>query len=270
MTQILYAETDVLCILLLILVFSKSKLGTALQSQLFLFKTVLVSNCILFLVDILWIYVESSTQNIGATLNWFVNMAFYVLSGLVSYLWFLYSETVQNSNLVSTKKNKILCAIPMILLMILTITSVKTRLIFYVDDYNLYQRGSLYLLQVGVSWGYVLFTAIKAWILAKKTKNYYKRKELSTLDNFAIVPVTCGMIQIFFPYIPIFSVGTTFGCMFIFITMQENMISLDALTGLNNRNKLMQHLTDCINHYNPKMNLYLIMMDLDRSFQDKC
>ncbi len=263
MIPIFYSEINVLCIVLLLLIFVKLRTGTALQIRKHLFRIVLLTNCFFFTLDIVWVFIDCNSLKIGIGLNWIINILYYITSGVVCYYWFLYSENVQRSRLVKDFRCRILCAVPVIILTILTLASVKYKWLFYIDDENAYHRGKYYFIQLIGTWGYILFTAAKAWIKSLRSSNYFKKKEYRTLGDYVIASFICGMIQLFVPGISLICAGTTFGCLYVFISMQDQMIFLDALTGLNNRNKLMQHLSDTISHSDDRKQLYLVMMDLD-------
>lgn len=247
----------------LLLIFAKVKTGNFTQQRQQLFRRVLLSNCIFFALDALWIFVNSPEFTSGIPVNWILNVLYYITSGFVGFFWFWYSECVMQSPLVSSKKSVFLCAIPAILLSIIALLSVKTGWLFYIDSANSYHRGPLYFLQLVCSYGYVVFTAAKALLLSTRTVSYAQKLEYRTLAYFVIAPLIAGAIQVVFPGISTLCIGTTFGALYVFLGMQEQMISVDALTGLNNRSKLMKHLSDRMLRADPEKRLFLVMMDLD-------
>lgn len=263
MVSILYSEVNILCIMFLLLIYSKVKPENYTQQKQILFRKVLLSNCILFVLDVMWIFINSRTFLVGPAVNWALNILYYISSGIVGFYWFVYSESVQNSQLVRDKKHIFLCAVPVMLLSVMTLASIKTGWLFYIDEANVYHRGPFYALQLLISYGYVVFTAGKALVRSGRAVEYSKKVEYRTLACFVIAPLIAGMIQVFFPSIPSLSVGTTFGALYVFLTMQEQLISVDALTGLNNRSKLMQHLFDRMERPDARKHLFLVMMDLD-------
>ncbi|AEE16330.1 GGDEF domain-containing protein [Treponema brennaborense] len=263
MMAILYSETNLLCIMLLIFICLKLKSGSFLQTRLHLFRVVLLTNTFFFMLDMLWVFVDGKNITVSTAANWILNILYYIMSGVVSYCWFLYSETVQMSRLVRNRKNKIICAVPIMFLTVLTFASIKFGWLFYIDAANTYHRGPLYPLQLLICAGYVIFTAAKALILAHDTASYTQKTEYRTLACFVVAPLLCGCLQIFLPGIALQCVGTTFGCFYVFITIQDQMISEDPLTGINNRNKMMQYLSERIVRKEGEMNLFLLMMDLD-------
>lgn len=264
MLPVLYSEINVLCIAVLLLVGLKLKHSSYEQKHRRFFFFVLLSNCFLFAVDIVWIFVEHGALPFGIAANWTINAIYYITSGVVSFFWFLYSESVQKSRFVRDRLHIFLCFIPVLLLTALSLVSIKTGWLFGVDETNTYYRGPLYAFQLFLSYGYIMFTAAHALIRSHKAVSYYKKIEYRTLAFFVVPSLCAGAIQVLIPTIPTLCVGTTFGILFVFLTMQEQMISNDSLTGLNNRNRMTHYLSDKMAHYDGKTRLYLVMMDLDR------
>lgn len=263
-SQILYAEVSTVCVLFLILIAIKTKKSVFLQSQRYLFLMVIISNMTLFILDAIWIFVDSKALPISLTMNWLLNGAYYALSGLVGYICFCFSENIQRSRFSYDKRYQIAALLPAAILIILTIFSYQNQLLFYIDANNQYQRGPLYSVQVILSYGYVFFTAIHALIHSFRTKGYRRKIELRSLAFFAVPSIIAGMIQVFFPHYPVLCVGTTFAIMYVYSTEQEQLISLDALTQLNNRSQLFQYLSGKLGHNQKEKSLYLLIIDVNK------
>lgn len=71
-----------------------------------------------------------------------------------------------------------------------------------------------------------------------------------------------GTIQDFYSTIPIFCVGTNLSILIVYISLEEQMISIDSLTQLNNRNRMEQHLFECVR--SQSLNMYLLVLDVNR------
>lgn len=261
---ILYSEVSMVCILFLLLICLKTKNSVFLQSQWHGFLAVVISNMILFSLDVVWIFVDNKKLPMMAAGNWLLNGAYYAMSGLAGYIWFCYSEMIQQSRFVKDKKWRIAAFIPELVLIILTILSVQNHLLFYIDENNLYHRGPFYSVQVILAYGYTISTAVKAFVLSIRTNDYRRKMELRALSTFILPTIVAGSLQIFFPRYPILCVGTTFGIMYIYMTMQEQLISRDPLTQLNNRNQLYQYLSVKIRHVQKDKPLFLIIIDINK------
>lgn len=57
-----------------------------------------------------------------------------------------------------------------------------------------------------------------------------------------VAPLIGGVIQIIFQDVPVLSVGIVISFLLAYINIIESLISLDPLTGISNRKKLLQQL----------------------------
>lgn len=261
--SILYSEINLVCILILLLLSIKVKKSMFLQEQRHLFYLVMVSNILFLLLDAVWIFINNNVFAITIYVNWLLNSCYYILSGILGLLWFMYSETVQESKLVREKRYQLISLIPITVLVILTLISLKTGWLFYIDSDNIYHRGPAYIIQLVSSYGYVIFTAIKALYLSFHTEDYQRKKDLRTLFTFVIPTLIAGSLQVISSVFPILCIGNTFGILYVYVTLQEQLVSVDPLTKLNNRNQLFQYLSSKMAHVNENKILYLLMMDID-------
>ena len=81
---------------------------------------------------------------------------------------------------------------------------------------------------------------------------------------FLLFPLSIGIIQIVVPDIPSISVGVTLAFLFVYIDLQNLLISVDTLSGLNNRNQLLRYLTARIRTDIEERKLYLFMLDVNK------
>ncbi len=257
MLIILYSEVVIFCISILLLLLYKVMTGVGIRNNQRLFIKVLISNIILFIIDLIWIFING---------NFLLNVLYYIQSGINGFIWFEFSENVQESGFTKNKKIKWLAMFPLFVLIILIVTSYYTKLMFYIDENNIYHRGKLYPLQLFVVYGYVIFTALKAVIRGIHSKNYDIRSKYLILASFVVLPLVFGMLQVWYPHLPLICVGITFSLLNLYFDFQEQLISIDPLTQLNNRNQLIKFLSAKIAYYSRSSsdkNLYLLMMDVD-------
>ena len=111
---------------------------------------------------------------------------------------------------------------------------------------------------------YTVVTSVHALIKSLRCKVFLKAKEYRILSMFLIFPLVIGIIQIIAPAIPSVSVGVTLAFLFVYIDLQNLLISVDTLTGLNNRNQLMRYLSARIRSDADKDCLYVFMLDVNK------
>ena len=193
------------------------------------------------------------------------NVSFYYASYAVAYLSFFYSECELKSKWVTNRKKVILSLIPVIILLVLTLVSLKLKFFFYIDESGRYIKGELYPFMLLMAYGYIILIGIKAILLVTKKEYYVKREKLIILSSFVIFPLAAGVIQAFNTGISIICFGGTIAMVQVYIRLQETKITIDELTQVNNRTKLIQHLGMKMNYYSKtnERKLYFMMLDMD-------
>lgn len=260
----LYAEVCLFCIVLLLLIYTRMRRGFDQRSYVVLFRRVLSSNIFLFVLDAVWVYTNSAAIRFPL-LFLIVNALYFAQTGIVGYFWFCYSETLQRSGILRSSKGRFLSLVPLSILALLSLVSIKTGWLFSVSADGHYARGPLYFVQALIAYGYIAFTAGKALYIATHTRSYPRRMEYRTLAAYLIPSFLLGIAQIFTFRMPLMCVGNTLGALVAFINFQDQMISVDPLTKLNNRNHMMHVLSHGIGCYDEKesASLYLVIMDVD-------
>ncbi len=261
--KILYCEINIFCIMILLTLVYTVRSGFDRWVNQKLFETFLVSDIIFFLLDILWKMLDGSSNPVIREANVIVNAMYYIMSGVTSYLWFIYSEKMQDSQILNEKSTRILSAVPLGILIICTIMSIWNSGLFYIDDAGHYHRGVFYVVQLAVSYGYVIFTAAKAFLSAMNTTSYIRRTKGMTLAFFVIPCTFFGTLQALSGGIPLLCVGITLSVLIVYINFQGRMISIDPLTQINNRNQMVSVLTKKMSDYKVTRPLYLMIMDVD-------
>ncbi len=103
------------------------------------------------------------------------------------------------------------------------------------------------------------------------SKNYVEKQMCRLLAIFVIPVILSGVVQILVPGTSVVCMGITAGIIIVYLGMQEQLISEDALTGLYNRRLLGIHLTERLSDTSSEKPLYLFMMDVDefKTINDK-
>ncbi|MGN0350032.1 MAG: GGDEF domain-containing protein [Roseburia sp.] len=264
MVATLYAELNIFCILIVVIILRKIIMGIDMSQRQKLLIYLLISCICLFFMDLLWIFADIGVLHISIFVNYLINACYFMSTGLLGYFWFLYCEHTLGILIFQNRKLWLIELCPILLLLVLLIFSYKTGWIFYFDANGDYHRGSFYILQPLITYGYILFASIRSFTMAMKKENYIHRNEYISLISFMFFPFLCGTIQIFYQGLPLICAGITLAVLMLYLNLQEQQISLDPLTKLNNRNQLRIFLTQKLKHRDDSdKTLYLLMMDAD-------
>ena len=255
-------EIFVLCMIVLIGLAVRSRRSLFSSTQQLLFSMLGYTSAAYIFFDMIWTLSDGVSTPVGITANWISNAVSFSLFAIACLIWFLYSETVQGSRLLTARYRVALVTLPTVLVVVLAFTSYWTHTMFYIDAQGVYRRGALYMIQPIVSYCYIIYTSLHAFIQARKVESLQKKAIYRTLAFFAVPALVGGTFQVLFS-VPGLCVGITLSILLLYIIYQEQLISTDPLTGLNNRNRFETYMLSLFSNVNQAEDVYLLMMDAD-------
>ncbi|MCH4157978.1 MAG: GGDEF domain-containing protein [Acidaminococcaceae bacterium] len=260
----LYLEINIICILVLGYLLTKYRDAQVLRYDLLLFRRFLAAGVLLCLSDVVWITIDGATFTGARELNWLINSLYYALCSICTFCWYIFAEHELCSETRRPSGNKRLLIVPLVLVIVIDLVSWHTGWIFSVDAANRWQRGPYYFIQVIVNCAYILLITFQTWREALAAKLYVTRRKLRSLTSFA-VPASIGVIlsQVFAGY-TLTEVGLTLSALLVYLNLQEQRVSLDGLTRLNNRSEFQCVLEGKMNFLNPDKPLYLLVLDINK------
>lgn len=266
LTSILYIEVNVICILLLAVLSHKLSTTNNSMRNHMLVRAFLTQD-VFYLLDILWALVDGKTISWFPSLNTLINVFYFAMSAVCVFTWFEYTRTLVSVTFVNHIVNRILCLLPAAAIILMAALSPLTGWLFNVDPVtNTYSRGSLYILQPLVSFGYLIASAVWAFLQSRRIENYMERHLLLSIVRYTALPLLGGVLQVLLPGVPVICVGITLALVIVYVNAQEHLITRDSLTQLNNRYRLMNYLEERVRHYREEpqeRSLYLLIMDVD-------
>ena len=261
---IVYWEILLTCIIIAIIIILSVRDNFGTESEVMTFRWLIVVYVIALLMDAV---THAQYRGVAKFPNWliafFYSSYMFLFSGLMSYFWFLFAESKLERPVTRSKNYYYYSMLPVILVGIMSYLSPLTGWYYSPDADGIYTRGPLWVTQSFVAYGYFLFTAIHAMMIAKKERSVQKRRQDYILASFIIAPFFGAIFQLIIGNHPFVAPTTCFAIIFIFINLQNNMIYSDTLTGLNNRKRCDAFLEDRITQTHEKGAFYLFMLDID-------
>lgn len=235
----LYTEFNIFCSALILLLMFHSFLGFGNTTTQHRFVSAMITMVVFFLSDTLWFMMDRGAvpQN-------------HAISMILKSIYFLSAMR--------------LLALPILFHLILCITNADTHILFYVDENFIYHRGALFLLQYVIIYIYIAAPCIHAFLLSFRKENYAYRDKFLLIAFFPVLPAIGGILQFFYWRVPINCMNLTFASFLIYLGGLKQQISLEPLTGLNNKRYFMQILEQAIQNKSVNENLYLLMIDMNR------
>lgn len=240
-----YIQTNLICLILLVglgTLLHKRK-GTLPARQL-AFSRLILFTTFLCISDIFaWSCNGKFFPGVRIILE-LSNMVYYAAITWTCYAWLNYvNVTIQNLE-YDHRKRMVISAIPVVTMTVIICLNPFTHFLFSFDDANTYARGNGVLLHWLISWGYLLFATGQVLARIRKAKTKLERKSYYPLLWFIVMPVIAAIAQMFFYGMTAMQCGITLSTVMISFGNQQEQISSDPLTGLNNRKALENYLSN--------------------------
>ncbi len=192
------------------------------------------------------------------------NTLYFLTIELVTLLWFFYVYGVVENKEKAEMKFIILASVPMICMFAIMASNPWTKLIYAIDAENRYARGGGYLLHSGITAAYLLASSALALYRCRKENSEEKRRQYRWLAGFIVLPLCGAVLQILFYGTELILPLTTASLLLIHIYGQQNQVTRDSLTGLNNRRRLNQYLGELEAQSWGEGLCYFVLMDVDK------
>lgn len=213
---------------------------------------------LLILESLTWVF-DGSMNRTGFCFNYFVTICLFILTPLPSYLWELYVKCQLFHDTKPLRMDMIVFGIPIVVCLLLTLTTPFTNLMFFFDDVHNYHRGVLYPALAAASLLPVLSSIVSVLIHRKQVTKKYAR----LLFSVSCAIIAAALLQIAFYGLTLIWSGITIAILFTYMNIQNDQVYLDHLTGVFNRRQMDIYLTDRIRMSKEGRNFSCILLDLD-------
>ena len=273
MTLLLYAEVNIVCVILLGIMAAKSLFSSysgTVKDKAFTASLWFVMFWSVF--DVLERLAENLPPVKSIPLLYGLNLLYFICFDAAAFCWFCYAEIIQNKKILKNKKRRVAFAVPLAALVVLLLASCFTGWVFYVDAGGVYHRGPLFFAQAAVVYGYVFATIVQGFYRANRQTYFASKNELITISICSVAIMACGLLQLFIPNFPLLIAGVTVSVLIKFTNSLKLMILLDPLTGIPNRRELLTTLAAEMKAVKPGQELYFLFIDVDcfKQINDSC
>ena len=264
-----YLEVDLICIIVLSCLMYQTICSNFTKINKKHLIVLLLCHLLFIFSDCIWIfnngYIAYSTLGLfGYVLGDIGNSLNIIMSGMTGLSWLFFSESMQNKSIFSSNKRIMITVIPELILILLVIMNKYTHMMFEITKTGEYVRYSGYAIQILIGYGYIGFAVILSLHRAKTATNVMERKLALTMACFVIAPSIACIVQLFFSNMSILFIGTVLAVLNVYMDLQAQLVSNDALTGLNNRSRLDQKIYSAIKSLDNNTDLWLLIMDANR------
>lgn len=258
----IYAEVDIICILLSAFMFWRAKRISGSALETWTLRCGVWVNMLLLAADLVWVLGEGGVFPLSRAANVVTNTVYMFLTGILACLFLLFVLLRIGGIRLSRRKFWILLWTPAAVLCILSVASAWTGWIFYVTEEGVYHRGRLYVLQPVLTYVYLAVGLLCMLVYAGREKNPAKRRELYMMMTYMLLPIVGGICQILLFGLPLVLMSTTVSQLVLLVNLLEAQISRDSLTGLNNRRRAQDYLHERLTGLGHRT-VYFLLGDLD-------
>ena len=256
-----YAEVNLGCVCVLMLLFySIKKLPTPLLKYP-LFQKLVLWHIIYFISDSMWAFVNDGVLPKNTFSVLLVNYSNIVILPVVAYSCFLFAEISTRPDM--TRKQiehlQVKLLIPIIAQALILLVSFIVAPDFWLDD-KLEPCDLYYMLLAIMPMLYWITATIRGVIRARDVQNQPNFRTYLIVASYTPGVLIAGGAQVFFALTtPLFCFWCTFIILFVYLHLQNQLISTDSLTMLNNRNRL----HDFLLQQREEKDSFVIMVDVD-------
>ncbi len=256
-----YAEVNLGCVCVLMLLFySIKKLPTPLLKYP-LFQKLVLWHIIYFISDSMWAFVNDGVLPKNTFSVLLVNYSNIVILPVVAYSCFLFAEISTRPDM--TRKQiehlQVKLLIPIIAQALILLVSFIVAPDFWLDD-KLEPCDLYYMLLAIMPMLYWITATIRGVIRAREVQNQPNFRTYLIVASYTPGVLIAGGAQVFFALTtPLFCFWCTFIILFVYLHLQNQLISTDSLTMLNNRNRL----HDFLLQQREEKDSFVIMVDVD-------
>ena len=264
--SILYTEINIFSFLLMAIILSKNMGLSKMVAQRH-FSMAIVSEMIFVLTDTVFVLINEGTVSLGAytpSARIICRTVFYFATVLMCYYWFMYFEYMSDSIFVKTKLLSKFSSVFVWVLSALLVLNLFTGFLFYVDGNGAYHRGPYYILTYTLAYVYVVLAFIHALIRLLRSRDENEKKTLEVILLFPIAPGGAGLLQFIYPRLPIACGVLAITTALLYLNWIDQIISLDPLTGLNNRKQMRHFYHSWAKSHSDGAVMYLMMIDANK------
>ncbi|MBO4869036.1 MAG: GGDEF domain-containing protein [Clostridia bacterium] len=260
---IYYTESNIVCLIIFCIMLIHDLRGVDRQEKQVKYDHALIAFMCYFVSDALWAAVIAGviprTEFTVAILN-FTN---YIFMAAITYMWLNYVMAVEQTPHRNRRINKFAVLFPFIVSTVALIAVYIFAPGALLDgDLNTKPLYNVFLVAVpAINIAAELFYALRK---AKGDTNPIERLKHVYVGLLPVLVILGGLFQLaVLPNTPIFCYCCAILMIIFYIRSMETSISLDPLTGLNNRGQLIRFISQKSMTQTPDKHLFVIMMDVN-------
>lgn len=266
---ILYLEINIFSLVLIGIVLLKT-MGLSQMVAQSNFAMSIIAEMVFFVSDTLFVLVNEGVLPGGKPVMMACKEVYFLATAAMCFFWFIYFEYLRETRFVKRRRYVLYSTSILWLMVIALLANLFNHSLFYIDESGVYRRGPFFILTYILSYSYVLIAFIRVMINLKRDTEATNKDLLIRLAFFPLFPGISGVLQFIYPRLPIACATISITTLYLYLTWVDQLISLDPLTGLNNRKQLTHTFNNLSKSHEDqdKIRLYLIDVNHFKQIND--
>ena len=257
---IFYAEANIVCIVILSLLLINDRIFSTRQENQIWFSRTIICHILYFISDIGWAAVLGGVLPRTRLLVALFNLTNFVFLAAMAYSWFMYMAASENMPFRKDRRKRILLLLPTMisLLILLIVYFVNPR--FWIGE-NGELSNLYYPLMIAAPVLYLLISFFLSIRNARKVESSDNKRLYLLIGIYPLGIIVIGQIQLLGLNAPTFCFGITIMQLCFYILHMQTLVSVDALTRLNNRGQINRYMEQL--RYKEDSHIFAMMIDVD-------
>ena len=263
MASLLYAEIYLICIIIVWLcLYWVTRRSSGSASERWLYIT-LIAFLISHGANFLFTLFNGARliPSLVHPLSYFFKTVYHLSLCLGVYTWCGYADVECRGQLFTSRKKRLLTAIPLAAMAVLILSNLWTHQLFTIDEGEAYARRGMFHLEMGLLVAFTAAFSIKLVLRRQSETDPIKRSHMMLVASFPLCLMVAWALSFIGESVPVINVAITIELLCLFMGTSTQQISLDKLTQVNNRQNLLGFLDYKLLNHDEK--IFLLMMDLD-------
>ena len=266
---ILYLEINIFSLVLIGIILLKTR-GLSQMVAQSNFAMSIIAEMVFFVSDTLFVLVNEGVLPGGKPVMMACKEVYFLATAAMCFFWFIYFEYLRETRFVKRRRYVLYSTSILWLMVIALLANLFNHSLFYIDESGVYRRGPFFILTYILSYSYALIAFIRVMINLKRDTEATNKDLLIRLAFFPLFPGISGVLQFIYPRLPIACATISITTLYLYLTWVDQLISLDPLTGLNNRKQLSHTFNNLSKSHEEqdKIRLYLIDVNHFKQIND--
>ena len=259
---IFYAEANLVCFLIFGVMLLRDHFSMDKQEQQLKFDRALVALSLYFASDTFWAAVMAGVIPKNLYTMAAANFLNYIILAFVTYAWLHYVMAFEHVPNRNKKLNKFAILFPfLIVTLALTIVFIVSPRILIGEKLEPTIVHNIFMISVPIV--YICATMFHSFKKARTETTRIGRRKHYFVGVFMLLLLAGGLVQTFvLPMIPVLCFVCTILMLIFYIQSMEKQISIDPLTGLNNRGQLLRYMMQEFNaRKEERKRAFVVMID---------